>query len=522
MGTPLCTCDAGYATARWCGFLVGRTSEVGAAVSEMMSLKGDTMFQRESRFPPMNACHGATDGVIVWITIGGIDVKTCPTMVRRVRMDAFPASFVACAFVARTTVAILVLGVLSGCQAPTAKERTLLLFPPPPGTPRVQFLTWVNGANDVEEGAGALERFVLGEEDRGVRNLNKPYGLAVLDGAAFVCDSKGLSIARMDFKNKTYSLFGIRGPGRLRKPVNIVIDPLGYKFVADTIRKQIVVFGPDDQYATAFDLPEPARPVDVAVYGNELYVLDNDKSCQIVVLDRRTGEVLRTFGSPGSEPGQFRLPSSMCIGPEGFLYVSDTMNWRVQKIARDGKPVWAVGQPGYQVGQFGRPRGVRVGPDGIVYVVDGATEIVQMYDSDGNPLMHFGGPGTTPGALDLPSSLAVDRSTIPYFQDLAHEKFDIDYLVFVVNQYGAHLVNVYAFGRFPDGFKAAEHEIATIPAVPEGAGVGPADSSSPSDSTSTVDKPTPSDRPLSADPPTMGTGSSPDGALTTDDKTGDK
>ncbi len=384
--------------------------------------------------------------------------------------------------------ALAALTTLSGCQTPAAEKRALLLFPPPPEKPRVQFLTWANGAAEVEEGAGALERFVLGDEERGLRVLNKPYGLAVHDGAAFVCDSKGLSIARMDFKNKTYSLFGIRGPGRLRKPVNIAIDPLGYKFVADTIRKQIVVFSPDDQYATAFDLPEPARPVDVAVFENELYVLDNDKTCQIVVLDRRTGEVLRSFGSPGSEPGQFRLPSSLCIGPEGFLYVSDTMNWRVQKLTREGEPVWTAGQPGYQVGQFGRPRGIRVGLDGIVYVVDGATEIVQMYDSNGDPLMHFGGPGRTPGALDLPSSLAVDRSLIPYFKDLAHRSFDIDYLILVVNQYGPHLVNVYAFGQFPEGFTVAENEIAAIPDVPEGAGIGPAEEPSPPEPRRTDDK----------------------------------
>ncbi len=397
-------------------------------------------------------------------------MKTRLPLTDRIIMNQQRASFAMTAILA-----LCMFGGMPGCQTASKEKSTLLLFPPPPGTPRVQFLTWANGAAEVEENAGALERFVLGEKERGLRVLNKPYGLAVHDGAVFVCDSKGLSVARMDFKNKSYSLFGVRGPGRLRKPINIAIDPLGYKFVADTIRKQIVVFDPDDGYVTAFDLPEPARPVDVAIYQNELYVLDNDKTCQIVVLDRSSGEVLRTFGSHGSEPGQFLLPSSLCIGPEGFLYVSDTMNWRLQKITREGEPVWSVGEPGYQVGQFGRPRGVRTGPDGIVYVVDGATEIVQVYDSDGQSLMHFGGPGMTPGTLDLPSSLAVDRTTIPYFQKFAHKSFEIDYLLFVVNQYGPHLVNVYAFGQFPDGFNVTESEIAVIPAVPEGAGIGPAE-----------------------------------------------
>lgn len=243
--------------------------------------------------------------------------------------------------------------------------------------------------------------------------------------------------------------------------------------MADPVREQIVVFGPDDQYVTAFDLPEPARPVDVAVYGNELFVLDNDESCQIVVLDRSSGEVLRTLGGPGAEPGQFRIPGSLCIDPDGYLYVSDTHNWRIQKLTRDGEPVWVRGTAGYTLGQFGRPRGIRVGPDGIIYVVDGATELVQMFDSEGHILMRFGGPGNAPGALSLPSTLTIDPTSVPYFKQYIHEDFKVDYLIMVASQYGTHLINVYALGSFPKGYKLSESERTTIPRLPPEEGIGP-------------------------------------------------
>lgn len=366
-----------------------------------------------------------------------------------------------------------------GCATKPGTGQGLLVFPAPPAKPRIQFLTWASGADEVEARRGAFADFILGEEPAAQRAINKPYGVAARDGVVYVCDTKGLALCRLDFKNHEYSVMGSRGPGRLRKPINVVIDSLGYKFVVDPVRKQVVVFGPEDRYVAAFDVPGPCHPVDVAIYQDELFVLDNDETCQIVVLDRRTGAVLRAFGGPGGEPGQFKKPNSLCVSPDGYVYVSDTHNWRIQKLTRDGEPVWIKGTPGYQLGQFGRPRGIRVGPDGTIYLVDGATEIVQMFDAQGNTLMRFGGPGDTPGALGLPSTLAIDTESIPYFREYIHPNFNAEYLLFVVSQYGARLVNVYAFGSFPDGYALSELQIAPLPSGPMETGIGPAEEGEP-------------------------------------------
>ena len=366
----------------------------------------------------------------------------------------------------RTSVTGLILMLLAlgpGCATSSRTAAPVLLFPSPPDQPRIQFLTWVSSADQLEVPKSNFAQFVLGDEPDNLLALDKPYGLAAREGVVYVCDTKARALWRLDFKDRIFSVLGVRGPGRLRQPINLVIDPLGYKFVADALRKQIVVFGPDDAYVTAFDLPNPSHPVDVALWENELYVLDNDDSCQIVVLNRQTGEVLRTLGSPGEEPGQFRIPNSLCFGPEGYLYVSDTLNWRIQKLTREGEPVWVKGAPGRLLGQFGRPRGLRVGPDGIIYVADAATEIIQMLNADGQVLMHFGGPGTVPGALVLPATVAIDASSIPYFKEYVHPDFNVEYLLFVSSQYGQYLVNVYAFGSFPEGYQLSQAQIATLP-----------------------------------------------------------
>jgi len=361
-----------------------------------------------------------------------------------------------------------------GCRTAPKEKEAYVFFPAPPAEPRIQFLTWASGADQVEPQSDAFEDFILGQE-RGVgRYINKPYGIAVRDGVAYVCDTKGLCVCRLDFKNQTYGVMGVEGPGRLRKPINIVIDPLGYKFVVDAVRKQVVVFDPLDKYTAAFDVPEPCRPVDLAIWENEIFVLDNEEqNPRIVVLDRTSGKVLRTFGKAGGEPGEFKIPNSLCVDKQGFLYVSDTHNWRIQKLTRDGEPVWTKGTPGYRLGQFGRPRGIRVDDDGLIYLVDGATEIVQMFDREGQTLMRFGGPGNRPGSLGLPSSLAIDRSSIPYFKKYVHKDFEVTQLLFVVSQYGQRLINVFAFGSFPEGYQLSESDIATIPTLPVEEGIGP-------------------------------------------------
>lgn len=380
--------------------------------------------------------------------------------IKRVRI---PAAGVLTAFMA----------LAAGCETTGRREQPLLLFPSPPDEPRIQFLTWARSAEQVEGPIDFVSKLAFGDEPVNRPALDKPYGLAARDGVLYVCDTKLPGVCRLDFKNKAFGILGVSGPGRLRMPLNLVIDPLGYKFVADALREQIVVFGPDDQYVTAFDVPKPSHPVDVALWEDELYVLDNDETCQVVVLDRKTAEVRRTFGVHGEEPGQFRIPNSLCFGPDGHLYVSDTLNWRIQKLTRDGESVWTRGTPGRRLGQFVRPRGLRVGPDGVVYVADAATEIIQMLSADGEVLMHFGGPGVVPGALVLPASIAVDASSIPYFKQYIHKDFDAEYLLFVSSQYGPHLISVYAFGSFPEGYQLTQAQIASLPPVGGGTTTGP-------------------------------------------------
>jgi hypothetical protein len=121
------------------------------------------------------------------------------------------------------------------------------------------------------------------------------------------------------------------------------------------------------------------HPADLAVGpdGN-LYVTD---SSQRVTVISPAGKVLRRWGKPGSGPGEFRfsppdptaptfLQSSIAVGPDGKVYVSDTGNGRVQVFTPQGRFVRQFGSYGSGKDQFLRPADLVVDTAGNVYVAD--------------------------------------------------------------------------------------------------------------------------------------------------------
>ena len=50
-----------------------------------------------------------------------------------------------------------------------------------------------------------------------------------------------------------------------------------------------------------------------------------------------TGKHLFSWGSPGTEPGEFNLPHNICCDADGWLYVADRENHRIQVFDQAGK-----------------------------------------------------------------------------------------------------------------------------------------------------------------------------------------
>ncbi len=349
-----------------------------------------------------------------------------------------------------------VLALAASCAAPSRdSDQRLIFYPDPPAPPRVQFLRTVAVGSDIEQGRSSLDSLLFGG-DFVEKEIRAPYGCALREGVLYVCDLEIGDVLKLDFVGHKLGVFGAQDRGRFLKPANLSFADDGALYVADLGRRQIVVFDPEQNYLTEYGpFGEDSRPVDVEVAGEYLYVVDSGSKC-VRMLDRATGEELRTFGQEETLEARLRAPTNVCVGDDGSLFVVDTIDCRIFVWDADGEFVGHVGSAGDTVGQFARPKGIACWND-LLFVVDAAFENCQIIDRDDNPLMFFGGSGVGPGNLYLPSGIWIGSEGLDLFEDYLDDDFEAECLIVVCNLYGPRKVNFYAFGKSRD-FEYPEEE----------------------------------------------------------------
>jgi DNA-binding beta-propeller fold protein YncE len=126
----------------------------------------------------------------------------------------------------------------------------------------------------------------------------------------------------------------------------------------------------------------------------------------------RDGKVVLTIGIPNrSAPAFSGEPFNRCthtaLSPTGEIYVSDGyQNARVHKYSPDGKLLFSWGEPGTDPGQFNLVHNICCDDEGWVYVADRENHRVQVFDGNGRfetqwhdlarPCGLFVGRGTSP------------------------------------------------------------------------------------------------------------------------------
>jgi NHL repeat len=101
------------------------------------------------------------------------------------------------------------------------------------------------------------------------------------------------------------------------------------------------------------------------------------------------GKVLLTLGIPGKPaPYQSGEPFNRCthvaLSPKNELYVSDGYgNSRVHKYSPDGKLLFSWGEPGTDPGQFNIVHNIVTDREGYVYVADRENHRIQVFDGNG-------------------------------------------------------------------------------------------------------------------------------------------
>jgi DNA-binding beta-propeller fold protein YncE len=82
--------------------------------------------------------------------------------------------------------------------------------------------------------------------------------------------------------------------------------------------------------------------------------------------------------------GQFRQVTDMTWDPAGNTYISDGyINSRIAKVDKNGKWLKSFGGPGSGPGQFSNPHNIAADAQGNIYVADRGNNRIQVFDGDG-------------------------------------------------------------------------------------------------------------------------------------------
>ena len=140
-----------------------------------------------------------------------------------------------------------------------------------------------------------------------------------------------------------------------------------------------------------------------------------EKGADCISVYSQVGEKLRSFGSKGSEQGQFYEPRGVAVDDDDSILVADAENNRIQKFTADGKFITAVGSEGKKPLQFNYPTGIAIHPvSKRVYVSESRNHRVQILNPDLTPHSMFGSHGSGKGKLNYPRGIAFDSEQNVY------------------------------------------------------------------------------------------------------------
>ena len=260
-----------------------------------------------------------------------------------------------------------------------------------------------------------------------IAGLNQPWGVAVNErGQIVIAEHNGhcISVFSASGEKAILRSFGSKGsgPGQLNGPHGVALTATGDILACDWYNHCIQLFSPEGESLKCVGARgnghlQFQHPDSIAVrpHSNKIYMTDNvNHRVQILNADLTFSS---TFGSHGSDNGQFKNPNGICCDSTGNVYVADYSNHRVQVFTAGGEYIRQFGKKGGGEGELNGPAGIAIDSSDIVYVSDYGNHRISLFTRDGHFLRSFGTKGEGPGQFNNPAHIAIDKDGKIYVTD---------------------------------------------------------------------------------------------------------
>jgi DNA-binding beta-propeller fold protein YncE len=308
-----------------------------------------------------------------------------------------------------------------------------LVWPNPPNIARVRWLDYYAGmkidrapAPTTKKKQSWMDRVAGAKQEDNTDKLKTfpwqligPYGIAIdSKGLVYVADQKVGAVFIFNTETHDATLIKNGSDAHFGWINGVAIDDADRLFVSDGKMHRVLIFNPKHEVEGQI-VEGLVDPVGLAIDNENrfLYVVDEQQD-QVFVYDADTLKLLRKIGTavpPARKhtlttPGDFSAPTNVAVDGDGNIYVTDTLNSRVEIFDADGNFLSTFGKPGDGPGYFFRPKGIAIDSDGHIWVADQYQDRVQVYNREGQLLTYIGDTHANgPGQFKALVGIAIDK-----------------------------------------------------------------------------------------------------------------
>ena len=165
----------------------------------------------------------------------------------------------------------------------------------------------------------------------------------------------------------------------------LVYTKQGTLLATDNKNKEVCTFAKNGEMLNSFKVQDSGDHLDgiASLSDGNIAVSLYGRNC--IEVYRPNGELVKEFGFDS-----LKGPNGLAVNNQGHLFVAEMMGDRVSVYIENGEFQHSFGSEGSQPGEFDCPDQICIGQDGLVYISDWENKQIQVFQQNGQFIRQFG------------------------------------------------------------------------------------------------------------------------------------